>query len=219
VQGLPEPSLRILIVDDHQAIRQGLRAVLESREGWQIVGEASDGREALQLARETSPQIAIVDYSLPQMNGLELTRVLKRELPRTEIVIYTMYDRDSIVTEVLRAGAHGYVLKSDPVSHLLAAVEALAGGKPYFSPTISEALVDNHGEHGHGDTGAKLLTPREREVVQLIAEGKINKQIAHMLDISVKTVETHRAAVMHKLKLKTTAELVLYAIRNHLVQP
>jgi DNA-binding NarL/FixJ family response regulator len=216
---LSEPSLRILIADDHQAIREGVRSFLEKREDWQVVGEAANGREALRLARETQPHIAILDYSLPQMNGLELTRAIRHDLPKTEVVIYTMHDEESILTEVLRAGARGYVLKSDPTAHLIAAVEALAKGKPYFSPAISEALLDHFVEPREGHHSTSKLTSREREVVQLIAEGKINKQIAHMLDISTKTVETHRAAAMHKLKLKTTAELVLYAVRNHIVEP
>jgi DNA-binding NarL/FixJ family response regulator len=214
---LPDPPLRILIVDDHEAIRQGLRTILENHQGWQIVGEASNGREALRLAHETSPHIAILDYSLPQMNGLELTRNIKHELPRTEIVIYTMHDEESLLSDILHAGARGYVLKSDPSAHLVSAVEALAKGKPYFSPEISQALLDTFVDPRRDS--ATVLSSREREVVQLIAEGKINKQVAHMLNISIKTVETHRATVMHKLKLRTTAELVLYAVRNHIVQP
>jgi DNA-binding NarL/FixJ family response regulator len=216
---VPALPLRILIADDHQAIRQGVRTFLENREGWQIAGEASNGREALLLARATQPDIAVLDYSLPLMNGLELTRAIKRELPRTGILIYTMHDQESILTEVLRAGARGYVLKADPSSHLVSAVEAIADGKPYFSPAISEALLDQFVELRQGNSNVSKLTSREREVVQLIAEGKINKQVAYILDVSVKTVETHRAAAMHKLKLRTTAELVLYAVRNHIVAP
>lgn len=210
---------RILIADDHQAMRQGVRSFLESHAGWQVVAEAADGREALRLAQETQPDIAILDYSLPLMNGLELTRAIKHELPRTEILIYTMHDRESILVEVLRAGARGYVLKSDSGSHLISAVEALAIRKPYFSGAISETLLEHFVESEHNAGAGVLLTTREREIVQLIAEGKINKQIAHMLDISVKTVETHRAAAMHKLKLRSTAELVLYAVRNNIVEP
>lgn len=216
---MPRDLRRILIADDHQAVRQGVRNFLESRDGWQVVGEAENGREALQLARETRPDIAILDYALPQMNGLELTRAIKRELPRTEILIYTMHEQESVLVEVLRAGARGYVLKSDTGSHLISAVEALAMHRPYFSAAISETLLDNFVEQNQGPDSPRVLTPREREIVQLIAEGKINKQIAHMLEISVKTVETHRAAAMHKLKLRTTAELVLYAVRNNIVQP
>jgi len=212
-------TYRILIADDHQAMRQGVRSLLESHSAWQVVAEASDGREALRLARETKPDIAILDYSLPQMNGLELTRAIKHELPRTEILIYTMHDRESILVDVLRAGARGYVLKSDSGTHLIAAVEALAMRRPYFSGAISETLLEHFVDSDHSAGRSIVLTPREREIVQLIAEGKINKQIAHMLDISVKTVETHRAAAMHKLKLRTTAELVLYAVRNNIVEP
>lgn len=210
---------RILIADDHQAMRQGVRSFLDSHSGWEVVAEAGDGREALRLARETQPDIAILDYSLPFMNGLELTRAIKRDLPRTEILIYTMHDRESILIDVLRAGARGYVLKSDSGTHLVAAVEALSVRKPYFSGAIAETLLEHFVESDHSPGKGIVLTPREREIVQLIAEGKLNKQIAYILDISVKTVETHRAAAMHKLKLRTTAELVLYAVRNNIVEP
>jgi DNA-binding NarL/FixJ family response regulator len=210
---------RILIADDHEAICKGIRTILESRQGWQIVAEASHGHDALALARETRPDIAILDYSLPLMNGLDLTRAIKQEMPRTEVLIYTMHDKESIVSEVLNVGARGYVLKSDPGSHLMSGVEALAMGKPYFSPTISDMVLDHFVRQDDGHRHTHSLTMREREVVQLVAEGNINKQIAYILGISVKTVETHRAAVMEKLKLRTTAELVLYAVRNNIVQP
>lgn len=215
---MSSPLRRILIADDHQAMRQGVKSLLDSHSNWQIVAEAADGHEALKLARETQPDIAVLDYSLPLMNGLELTRVLKRDLPRTEILIYTMHDREDLLVEVLRAGARGYVLKSDTGQHLIAAVEALSLRKPYFSSEISETLLDHFVDSSRSGAGASPLTSREREIVQLIAEGKINKQIAHLLEISVKTVETHRATAMHKLKLRTTAELVRYAIRNNIVQ-
>ena len=153
------------------------------------------------------------------MNGLELTRALKQEFPRIEILIYTMHDREDLLVEVLRAGARGYVLKSDSGQHLQSAVEALSLRKPYFSAAISETLLDHYVKSSVAGSNVATLTPREREIVQLIAEGKINKQIAHLLDISVKTVETHRAAAMHKLKLGTTAELVRYAVRNNIVEP
>jgi len=192
--------------------------LLENREGWQIVAEATQGRDAMQFARKTQPYIAVLDYSLPLMNGLELTRAIKHELPRTEIVIYTIHAEESIVLEAMRAGARGYVLKSDPVSHLVSAVEAVTRHKPYFSPAIAETMLEHFIEQANGITGANLLTAREREIVQLIAEGQINKQVAYTLDISVKTVETHRANVMTKLKIRTTAELVRYAVRNSLVQ-
>jgi DNA-binding NarL/FixJ family response regulator len=193
--------------------------LLESREGWEIVAEASQGRDALRLARKTQPDIAVLDFSLPLMNGLELTRAIKHELPRTEIVIYTMHDQENMVLEVMRAGARGYVLKSDPVSHLVSAVEALTKRKPYFSPAIAQTVLEHFIEQANGIRGTNMLTAREREVIQLIAEGQINKQAAYILGISVKTVETHRAAAMTKLKIRTTAELVRYAVRNNIVQP
>ena len=210
---------RILIADDHDAMRQGVRSFLDARPEWRVVAEAADGHTALELALQMRPDIAILDYSLPLMNGLDLTRVLKRELPEIEILIYTMHDRDDILVDVLHAGARGYVLKSDPGAHLIAAVDALATHKPYFSSAISETLLDHFLQRDDAASDTAVLTPREREVVQLIAEGKINKEIARLLSISVKTVETHRAATMHKLKLKTAAELVRYAVRNSIVQP
>jgi DNA-binding NarL/FixJ family response regulator len=152
------------------------------------------------------------------MTGLEVTCAIKRELSRTGVLIYTMRDKESIVTEVLRAGARGYVLKSDPPSHLMSGLEALAKGNPYFSPTVSQTVLDYYLDQKQGTKGTAALTSREREVVQLIAEGKINKQVAYTLGISAKTVETHRAAVMHKLKLHSTADLVRYAVRNNMVQ-
>ena len=211
------PVRRILIADDHDIIRRGVRTLLEARQDLQVVAEAATGRQALLLARETQPDIAVVDYSLPELNGLEVTIGLKREFPRLQVLIYTMHDRDDTVMEVLHAGARGFVLKSDAERHLLAAVDALAINRPYFSPGVSETLLQQYlGARPHGAT--EILTRREREVVQLISEGKINKQVAEILSISVKTVETHRATVMQKLKLRTAADLVRYAVRNHIVE-
>lgn len=210
---------KLLIADDHEAIRKGVRGIVAVRQGWRIVAEASNGHEALALAHETLPDVAIIDYSLPQLNGLELTKALRRDMPRTEILVYTMHDRDDIVQKVLRAGARGYVLKSDPGPDLIAAVEALLIHKPYFSAAVSETLLEHFLGASDARSDASTLTNREREVVQLIAEGKINKEMAHMLDISIKTVETHRASVMHKLSLRTTADLVRYAVRNNIIEP
>jgi len=212
------PIKRVLIVDDHDALRRGIRALVETRPNFAVVAEAASGHAAIEEARRTQPDIAIVDYSLPELNGLDLTLALKRELPRLEILIYTMHARDEIITGILKAGARGYVMKSDSEEHLLAALDALAVRRPYFSGAVSEALLEQFLQSNrHLNVG--VLTHREREVVQLIAEGKINKQIADTLVISVKTVETHRASAMHKLKLKTTADLVRYAIRNSLIEP
>jgi DNA-binding NarL/FixJ family response regulator len=211
---MPTSTHRILIADDHQALRNGVCSVLEADSAWQVVGQAADGEEALRLARETTPDIAILDFSLPDMDGLELTRAIKQELPRTEILLYTMYSRESMFTDAIHAGISGCVLKSDSTDHLLAAVRALSRRRPYFSSAISDILL------GSGAAGSRssVLTDREREVVRLVAEGNTNKQSAELLGISVKTVETHRATAMHKLKFSATAELVLYAIRNDIIQ-
>ena len=209
---------RIVIADDHEAIREGVRALLAARPQWEIVGVAADGRDALQMTLALQPDIAILDYSLPQMNGLELTRAIKRDSPRTEVLIYTMHDREELLVDIFKAGARGYVLKADSGRNLIAAVEALALRRPYFSSEISEALLDHFVETALPSGNVFTLTTREREIVQMIAEGKINKQIAHILGISVKTVETHRSTAMHKLKLRTTAELVRYAVRNNIVE-
>ncbi|WP_380874308.1 DNA-binding response regulator [Sphingomonas sp. DBB INV C78] len=209
---------KILIADDHGAMRRGLRDLLAENPHGRIVAEAADGHQALEMAREARPDIAIIDYSLPSLNGLDLTRALKRELPDIEVLIYTMHDREEVLADVLRAGARGYVLKSDSELHLQAAVEAMAERRPYFSGMVSEALLKHFLDNSLPHADLNALTTREREVVQLIAEGQINKRIAHILDISVKTVETHRAAAMHKLRLKTTAELVRYALRNNIIE-
>ena len=214
---MTSPIRRIIIVDDHDAVRRGVRTLVESRPNLQVVGEAANGREALELAIATSPDIAILDYSLPELNGLDLSHQLKKHLPRIEILLYTMHDREDVIIEILRAGVRGFVLKSDTEKHLVAALDALSIRRPYFSGAISETLLEKFLE-SKPQPGASSLTHREREVVQLIAEGRINKEIARMLNISVKTVETHRASAMHKLKLRTTADLVRYAIRNSIIQ-
>lgn len=211
------PVRRILIADDHDAIRRGIRLLVETRPNMRVVAEASTGRDALKAALETKPDIAIIDYSMPGLNGLDLTVSLKKELPRLEIMIYTMHEREDLIVSVLRAGARAFVLKSDSDQHLFSALDALALRRPYFSGSVSETLLEQFLKTKE-DTGLTALSHREREVVQLISEGKINKQVAEILNISIKTVETHRSAAMHKLKLRTTADLVRYAIRNNIVQ-
>ena len=214
---MSSPNQRIIIIDDHVAIRRGVRQLVEATPYYQVVGEAGDGRLGLELARETQPDIAIVDYSLPGLNGIELSHALQRELPRIRILLYTMHDREEIIINALRSGVRGLLLKSDPGEDLISALDALSLRRPYFSSTISETLLE-HLLTGKMDPLAGSLTHREREVVQQVAEGCLNKQIAARLNVSVKTVETHRASAMRKLKLKTTAALVRYAIRNLLVQ-
>jgi DNA-binding NarL/FixJ family response regulator len=215
---MTSPIKRILIVDDHDAVRRGVRQLLESKPYYQVVAEAPDGRTALALARECRPDIAILDYSIPELNGLDLSHALKREFPRIEILLYTMHDREEIIMDLLRAGVKGLVLKSDAEQHLIAALDALSIHRSYFSGAISDTLLDQFLESRPQSAGGSL-THREREVVQQVAEGRINKEIAHRLSISIKTVETHRASAMRKLKLRTTADLVRYAVRNQLVQP
>ena len=199
-------------------MRRGVRQLLETKPYYEVVGEAPDGRSALELARETRPDIAILDYSIPELNGFDLAHALKREFPRIEILVYTMHDREEIIMDVLRAGVRGFVLKSDTEKHLLAALDALSIHRSYFSGAISDALLNQFLESKPASL-ASSLTHREREVVQQVAEGRINKEIAQRLNISVKTVETHRASAMRKLKLRTTADLVRYAVRNQLIQP
>jgi len=208
---------RILIADAHDVIRRGMRTLIESQPSLEIVAEAETGLEALLAARESSPDIAIIDHSLPELNGLDLAQALRREVPRIEILVYTMNDNEELVMAMLRAGARGFVLKSDSGLQLLAAIDALSMHQPYFSSAISETLLDQF-LRSKPSSPTFGLTHREREVVQLIAEGKINKEIGEALSISVKTVETHRAAAMHKLKLRTTAELVRYAVRNNIIE-
>ena len=182
-----------------------------------MVAEAVDGKEAVSKALQTSPDIAILDYSMPLINGVEATRQIRVRLPKTEVLIFTMHDSDILIGELLAVGARGYLLKSDANRLLLAAVESLAVHKPYFTAKVSEALLDSFlAKPGQPQFS---LTPRERGVVQLIAEGHSNKQTAKVLNISLKTVETHRAAVMRKLNMSSSASLVRYAIRNRIVEP
>ncbi len=206
-----------MIADDHDVVRRGVRILIESQGNLEIVAEAATGVEALWAARESRPDIAIIDHGLPEMDGLDLTLALKRELPRIEILIYTTQDQEELVMALLRAGARGFVLKTDSGRQLMAAIDALSTHRPYFSEAISETLLDQF-LRSKPSSPTFGLTHREREVVQLIAEGKINKEIGEALSISVKTVETHRAAAMHKLKLRTTAELVRYAVRNNIIE-
>ena len=195
---------RILIADDHEVVRSGLRHILESHPDWEVVAEAEDGKEAISKAVETKPDVAVVDYALPLINGIEVTRHIRRRLPTTEVLIFTMHDSDNLIDEGLRAGARGFLLKSDAKRHLLEAIEKLAAHKPFLTSKVTENLLKSHLQKAGG--APSVLTPREREIVQLIAEGHSNKQIASILNLSLKTVETHRAAVMRKLNLPSSAD-------------
>ena len=206
--------LRILIADDHAVVRSGLRALLSEREGWQVVAEAADGKEAVAQALATAPDIAIVDYSLPLLNGVEVTRQIRQRSPSTEVIIFTAHDNDGLIHDLFKAGALGYLLKSDAKRLLLTAVETVADHKPFFTGMVSETLLQSFLTKGNNSP----LTARERSVVQLIAEGHSNKRIASILNLSVKTVETHRASAHRKLNLNSTAALVRYAIRNNIIE-
>ena len=210
------PMVRILIADPHHVVRRGVRLLIEQLDRCHVVGEAENGRDALRLAREKRPDLAIVGLALSHLNGTELTHQICRHSAQTQVLIYTDRSAEKNIIEALRAGARGYVLKSEPASNLVAAIQALIAHRTYFSQTVSEVLLNMLLE-ARLDESMNNLSHREREVVQLIAEGRINKQIGCELDISVKTVETHRAKAMSKLNLRTTADLVRYAIRNEIV--
>ena len=215
-------QVRILMADDHEIVRRGLRAMLEAREGWQVVAEASSGRQAVEMALELKPDLVIMDIGMPELNGLEATRQILKDRPSTEVLILTMHASEQLVREVLDAGARGYILKSDAGRELVTAVESLANHRPYFTSTVSEMVLQGflrpETTTAEDAPVRSPLTPREREIVQLVAEGKSNKEVATALDISVKTVETHRARIMAKLNLRSVGELVRYAVRNGIVQ-
>jgi DNA-binding NarL/FixJ family response regulator len=212
--------LRILIADDHSVVRAGLRALLESRPGWEVVAEASDGREAVEKAAKLKPEVAVIDIGMPLLNGVEATRRIRASSPSTEILILTMHESDDLVQQVVNAGARGYILKDEADRVLLAAVDAALHHKPYFSARISSSRSTEELTPLDGTKMTRQrLTPREREILQLLAEGKSNKEVANLLGISVNTAEAHRANIMLKLDLHSLAELVHYAIRNQIIKP
>ncbi len=210
--------LRIILADDHEIVRRGVRETVASQDGWQVVGEAPDGEAAYALTMDLKPDIAILDVSLPRMNGITLTRRLKQDAPDVSVLLITMRDDDETVNEGLAAGAKGYILKTDTQQHLGAAISAIGARRPYFSPWVSELLLDGLA-NGPRRSRLQAFTTRELEVAQLIAEGEGNKAIAHRLGISVKTVETHRASAMRKAGAKNAGEFVRFAIRQNLIVP
>lgn len=213
--------LRILLADDHDIVRRGLKDLLEQHMAWQVCAEASNGRDAVDLALQHRPHVAVIDLSMPELNGLEATRRIRQSLPETEVLIFTMHESEELIREVLGAGARGYLLKSDAVRQLIPAVESLSQKKPFFAGRVSEVVLDGFLKGGSAMPAhptAERLTSREREIVQLLAEGKSNKQIARLLDLSVKTVETHRTAAMRKLEITSLPDLVRYAIRMQIIQ-
>ncbi|UFX48294.1 response regulator transcription factor [Bradyrhizobium sp. 41S5] len=209
---------RIVIADDHEIVRSGLRAIIEVNSDWTVSGEAANGEQAVAMVLETRPDIVIVDYSMPLINGLEVSRRLKTLRLRTEILLLTMYENEELLTEAIVAGIRGFLFKSDASKHLVSAIEALLDGKPYFTSILLEKLLHDY-QVSKRSNPDMLLTSREQSVVQLIAEGHTNRSIGTILKLSVKTVETHRASAMRKLGLSSTADLVRYAIRKNMVEP
>ena len=214
--------IRILLADDHALMRRGIRDLLTSESEFEIIGEAGDGREAVRLAEQLRPDVMIMDLAMPELNGLDAIRQIRKDAPEIELLVFSMHDSEELIREVFAAGARGYVLKSDVALYLIEAVKSLARHKPFFTPRISEAilnsLVSNSAPGQVEPTRPGPLSGREREILQLLAENKSNKDIAKALGISVRTVETHRRSVMQKLDANSIVELVHYAIRNGIVQ-
>jgi DNA-binding NarL/FixJ family response regulator len=215
-------KLRILVADDHEIVRRGTLSLLEGESDLEICGEAVNGRDALDQARATNPDIVILDIGMPSLNGLEAARQILKEFPQTKILILTVHESEQVVREVLDAGARGFILKSDAARDLVAAVDALRKNKTFFTSKVAEMVLDGFLLKGHnplrGAIGKGRLTPREREVVQLLAEGKTTKEVASVLGLGFKTADTHRTNIMRKLGLGSLSELVLYAVRNGIVQ-
>ena len=215
------PALQLLLADDHEIVRQGLRSMLEAQRDCKVVGEASDGRQAVSMTKELNPDVVILDIGMPSLNGLEATRQILKMRPQTKVLILTMHESDSVIREVLDAGARGYILKTDAGRDLVSAVESLRRNKTFFTSRVSQMILDGFlkGDSRPQDrapAGARL-TPRQREIVQLLAEGKSSKEVAVALDLSVKTAETHRANIMRKLDCHSVSEVVRYAIRNKII--
>jgi len=214
-------TTRILIADDHPLFRKGVREVLESQPGYEVVGEAATGREALLKTRRLKPHVVVLDISMPELNGLEATREILKAVPETEVLILTLHESENLVHQVLGAGARGYVLKSDADLTLLEAVEAVRQHKAYFASKVAAVVLEGYLKGRERLVGEKAspheLTARERQIVQLLAEGKGNKEVASLLGIALHTVVTHRSNIMHKLEVHTISDLVRYAIRNNLV--
>ena len=215
-------NLRILIADDHDVVRRGLTSLLSSRRGWVVCGEATTGREAVALAAQHRPDIVVMDISMPGLNGLEATRKIRKMLPKTEVLVLSLHYSDQLVREIVDAGARAYLLKSDANDELLIAVEALANRRSFFTSGAAQILVDgfcNAGSASQLPLMRRCLSAREREIVQLLAEGKSSKEVAVTLGISVKTAETHRANLMRKLEIHSVTELVRYAVKNNMIEP
>jgi DNA-binding NarL/FixJ family response regulator len=212
-------KLRILIADDHPLVRHGLRSVLEAQEGWTVCGEAEDGRSAVKLGLELKPDVFLIDVTMPELNGLDATRQICRERSDAAILILTMHESDQLRADLIRAGARGCLLKSDSPRQLLAAVEAVASGKQYFTHRVTGPIGSNERSPNHTTVETPVrLSAREREIVQLLAEGRTNKEIAALLSIAYKTVDAHRTNIMKRLNMHSLADLVRYAVRERIIQ-
>jgi DNA-binding NarL/FixJ family response regulator len=214
---------RVLLADDHEVVRAGLRALLEEQNGWEVVAEAVDGRDAVEKASKLKPDVVVIDIAMPSLNGLEAVRQIVKAVPHTKVLVLTMYDSDPLIQQVLQAGARGYLLKSDAGRDLVSAIDALRRNKTFFTPKVSQMVLEGYLDKSpkerevEGEPESLRLTSRQREIVQLLAEGKSSKEVAAVLGLSVKTAETHRANIMRKLDCHSVTELVRYAIRNHII--
>lgn len=218
----PAQPVRLLLADDHDVVRRGLRDLLTQQSGWEICGEATTGRQAVQTAINLLPNVVILDFAMPELNGVDATRQIRKAAPSVEVLVFTMHRSEQLIREVLAAGAWGYLLKSDPSHHVVSAVEAIVQHRSFLTWKASETMLDSillARSSGENKPAADPLTAREREIVQLLTEGNSSKKIASILGISVKTVDTHRATIMRKLDAHSIVDVVHYAIRNNLVQP
>lgn len=215
-------TIRLLVADDHEVIRRGVRSLLGTQPGWEVSGEAATGREAVEKAKQLKPDLVVLDITMPELDGLEATRQILEAVPKTKVLILTMHESEQVMSEVLEAGALGYVLKSDAADNLVPAVKALIHGKPFFTSSVSKMMLKGYLKHSTRSTedssSEKQLSPRERLIVQLLVEGKKNKEIATALSISIRTAESHRANIMRKLGLHSIVDLVRYAINNKMIE-
>ncbi len=214
-------KLRSLVADDHEVVRAGVRSLLESQPDWEVCGEAVTGREAVALAQQLKPDVVVLDITMPELNGLEATRQIVKTVPDAQVLILSVHESEQLVREIVDAGAHGYVLKSDAGRELAAAVRALARREPFFTSRVTQIALQAYRNRDHDSytdpLPGSVLTSREREVLQLLAEGKSSKEVAVVLGISLQTVDTHRSKIMHKLDLHSIAELVHYAVRHKII--
>ena len=212
--------IRVILADDHSVMRRGLRLILEQQEGFQVLGEASDGREAVSLAASLHPDVAVLDITMPNLNGIEAARQISDKQPNIAIVVLSMHADEGYVLRALKAGARGYLLKESPAADFVSAIRSVSEGKAFFSPAVSRLLVEDYVRRLQDkdiEDSYELLTPREREILQLIAEGKSNKDVANLLNLSLYTVETHRSNILEKLNLHSVPELILSAVRKGVI--